>query len=179
MWSLTIVAGIIFRTQFQDTLSDVVYNPTILDITSSGQGTSRWKWLCFKVYTANLQDFDLRSSVVAFPSKEYTVEVQQTLIDTKVHRFVLFLAPGVPCVLDIGSGVRFECVNLLSGTLAFHPEFRGSTVYQGTIDTDNLIQLQDWHLNYGNFRRSRNHDDTTFPNDQTPLFYDVRYPQRN
>jgi hypothetical protein len=137
MWSLTIAAGIIFRAQLQDTLSDVTYNPTILDITSSGQGASRWIQLCFKVRTADLHDFDLGSTVVAFPSKEFAVDVQQALIETKVHRFALFLAPGVPCVLDIGSDTRFECVNLLlPGTLAFRPELRGSikaTSYQNTV----------------------------------------------
>jgi hypothetical protein len=126
MWSLTIAAGIIFRAQLQDTFSRVTYDPTILDITSSGQGASRWRQLSFKVRTADLQDFDLGSTFVAFPSKKFAVDVQQALIETKVHRFAIFLAPGVPCVLDIGSDARFECVNLLPRTLAFRPELRGS-----------------------------------------------------
>lgn len=95
MWSLTIDAGIIFRAQVQDTLSGVTSNPTILDMTYSGQGASRWKRL-FKVRTADLQDFDHGSTAVTLPSKEFAVEVQQALIDTNVHRFALFLAPGVP-----------------------------------------------------------------------------------
>jgi hypothetical protein len=131
-----IATGTTFRAQLQDTLSGVTYDPTILDITSSGQGASRWKQLCFKVRTADLQDFDHGSTIVAFPSKEFVNEVQQALIDTKVYRFALFLTPGVPYVLDIGSDTRFECVNLLPGKLAFRPELRGSikaTAYQETI----------------------------------------------
>jgi hypothetical protein len=93
MWSLTIAAGIIYRAQLQDTFSGVTYDPTILDITSSGQGASRWKQLCLKVRTADFQDFDLGSTVVTFPSKEFAVDVQQALIETKVHRLALFWHP--------------------------------------------------------------------------------------
>jgi hypothetical protein len=125
MWALAVVGALLARAHLQDLVAGVPSDDVILDVTSSGFGASRWKQLNCKSFTSSLSDICSTSTVAAFPSAYYALEVQQVLLATKVRRFAIFFAPDVPCVLD-ATDQRYEYIDLTPGGRAFHPELRGS-----------------------------------------------------
>jgi hypothetical protein len=125
MWALAVVGALLARAHLQDLVPGVPSDDVILDVTSSGFGASRWKQLNCKSFTSSLSDICSTSTVAAFPSAYYALEVQQVLLATKVRRFAIFFAPDVPCVLD-ATDQRYEYIDLTPGGRAFHPELRGS-----------------------------------------------------
>jgi hypothetical protein len=135
MWSLTIIGALLQRAHLQDCVAGLPGDDTISDVTSSGFGTSRWKRLNFKSHPASLQDVDCTSTVIAFHSASYAVELQQALVAQRVRRFAIFFAPGVPCILDTNDQ-RIEYIDLPPGGRAFRPELCGSvkgTAYQDIV----------------------------------------------
>jgi hypothetical protein len=125
MWALIVVGALLARAHLQDLVAGVPSDDVILDVTSADFGASRCKQLNFKSCTSSLSDVCSTSTVVAFPSASYALEVQQALLATKVRRFAIFFAPDVPCVLD-ATDQRYEYIDLTPGGRAFHPELRRS-----------------------------------------------------